>query len=92
MILVEIVLQEDEQVPPKGTELDGSGGAGRGQGAASQPIHSLQRVSPMGMETQSLHTSSTCGKGLREELTDYRRPVTQHPMCSVLCEGLQGVL
>ena len=38
MILVEIVLQEDEQVPPKGTELDGSGGAGRGQGAAPSPF------------------------------------------------------
>ena len=78
-------------MPPKETELGGGGETGRGQRAASQPIHSLQRVSPMGMETQSLHTS-TCGPGLREELTDYRRPVTQHPMCSVLCEGLQGVL
>ena len=42
----------------KGLSWVGVEGEGRAQGAASQPIHSLQRVSPMGMETQSLHTSS----------------------------------
>ena len=57
MTLVEIVLWEDEQVPPKGTDLGRGGGAGRCPRAASQPIHSLQRVSPMGMEIQPLHTS-----------------------------------
>lgn len=68
-------MRKDEQVPPK----DWAGGGG----TASQLIPSLQRVSPMGMEAQSLHTSPNHGPGLREELTDYRRQVTQHPVPNV---------